>query len=184
MKELETNNLVLRKFKLTDAKKAYENWAGVSEIAKLSDFKVHANVEETKAIIKMGSGEEGEDMYIYGIFLKNTNEPVGFVRIYQVSAINKTCKIYFTVGKKWFNKGISNEAIKRVLEDLFEDKGYNVVICEYYSNVDYLFKRILESVGMYKEAVLRQRKISEVGNMQDKIIYSITKQEYESLVKC
>ena len=37
---------------------------------------------------------------------------------------------------------------------------------------------------MYKEAVLRQRKISEVGNMQDKIIYSITKQEYESLVKC
>lgn len=101
-----------------------------------------------------------------------------------MSAINKTCKIYFTVGKKWFNKGISNEAIKRVLEDLFEDKGYNVVICEYYSNVDYLFKRILESVGMYKEAVLRQRKISEVGNMQDKIIYSITKQEYESLVKC
>ena len=152
MKTLETKNLILRKFFLEDAEYAYQNWAGVKEIAEISDFAAHKNIEETKKIIQAGLGDEGEDIFTWAIVMKEANIPVGFVRIYEAVPKDKICKLTWTVEKKLRHKGISNEAIRKVMEYMFEKKGFE----------------------------LRQRKIyQKTGEKINKIIYSITKEEYE-----
>lgn len=180
MKTLETKNLILRKFFLEDAEYAYQNWAGVKEIAEISDFAAHKNIEETKKIIQAGLGDEGEDIFTWAIVMKEANIPVGFVRIYEAVPKDKICKLTWTVEKKLRHKGISNEAIRKVMEYMFEKKGFELIVVEYFSPLDELSKPVLEELGMKKEAELRQRKIyQKTGEKINKIIYSITKEEYE-----
>ena len=178
MKKLETERLILRKFEIEDAEQAYNNWAGVKKIADMSDFKVHSSVNETREIIEMGLGDE-EESATWAIELKETHELVGYIRIYEASTINKTCKTNWAIGYKWLGQGISNEAMKSVIEYLIMEKGYNVIVYEYYSNIDSICKPILEDIGMKREAVLKERKInSKTGEKLDKIIYSILKEDY------
>lgn len=45
---LETNRLILRKFKIEDAEDMYNNWASDNEVTKYLSWKTHLNIEETK----------------------------------------------------------------------------------------------------------------------------------------
>ena len=47
---LETDRLILRKFKIEDATDMYNNWASDNEVAKYLSWKTHLNIEETKEI--------------------------------------------------------------------------------------------------------------------------------------
>ena len=71
MKEIETENIILRKFMKKDAKEAFENWAGVSSLADISDFAVHSNVEETEEIIEKGLVDSNADQYTMAIIFKD-----------------------------------------------------------------------------------------------------------------
>ena len=52
MKKIESENILLRKFQTEDAEEAFKNWAGIKEIADLSDYRVHTSAEETKQMIE------------------------------------------------------------------------------------------------------------------------------------
>lgn len=174
MKSLETEELILRKFDEKDAEAAYKNWAGIKELADISDFSVHANIEETRKIIRIGLGENNEDTYAWAIELKDSKELVGFVRIYEICRKNKKCKIIWTLGYKWWHKGISNKAIREITRYLFEEEGFNIVVAEHYSDMEELRSPILKDAGMVKEATLKARKVdTKTGKILDKIIYSV-----------
>ena len=126
MKKLETERLILRKFEVEDAQQAYNNWAGVEKIADMSDFRVHSSVNETREIIQIGLGDE-EESATWAIELKETHDLVGYIRAYEASITNKTCKISWGIGYKWLGQGISIEAMKSVIEHLIIDKDFNVV---------------------------------------------------------
>ena len=182
MKEIETNNILLREFKIEDAEVAFENWAGIKKIADLSDFRVHSSVDETKQMIEIGLGDGEGERYTVAIIFKETNEATGFIRIYDISTKNKTCKIRCVVGKKWLNTGkekLYSEAISTITSNLLEN-GFDVVSYEccdgsefYKTNV-----KILENTDFEQEAVLHQRVVNEeTGEKSNKVIYSIFKQK-------
>ena len=74
------------------------------------------------------------------------------------------------------------EALEKVLDYLFKEKGFNIVVAKFYDSNDEVTKiksKTLENVGMKKEAVLRNRKINEkTKKPENKIIYSILKEEF------
>lgn len=184
MKRLETQRVILRDFKIKDAKQAYENWASVGELAEVSDFKEHESMEETKQMIQMGMGQENEDWYTWAIELKETQEVIGFIRVYEESKKNKNCKIRWMLGYNWWNKGYTEEALKEVIKYTFEQKDINIIICDFMENIEYRVRKTLEQIGMTKEATLKQRRYdSKTGKFLNEIIYSITKQEYKEMTK-
>ena len=71
------------------------------------------------------------------------------------------------------------EALKPAIDYLLNEKNFNVIISEFYDGCDKLTKikrKILENVGMTKEAVLHKRKINtKTGLPENRIIYSIIK---------
>ena len=50
-KRLETTNLILRKFKLVDAKAMYNNWASDLDVTKFLTWNSHNNIEVSKSVI-------------------------------------------------------------------------------------------------------------------------------------
>lgn len=124
MKRIETKNILIREFKTDDAKQAFDNWAGIKKIADLSDFKVHSSVDETKQMIEIWLGDDEGERYTLAIIFKETEEVAGFIRIYDISKKNRTCKIELIVGKKWLNAG-KEKSLKSVA--IFYKRYYNIV---------------------------------------------------------
>ena len=128
--------------------------------------------------IWLGDGE-GE-RYTIAIIFKETEEVAGFIRIYDMSLKNKTCKIRFIVGKKWLNSGkerLYAEAINNIASYLLKN-GYDVVSYECNDGSEFYKTnlKILEYTSFEKEAVLHKRIINEnTGEKSNPIIYSIFK---------
>lgn len=182
MKEIETDNILLREFKVEDAEVAFDNWAGIKRMADLSDFRVHLSVDETRQMIEIGLGDGEGERYTVAIIFKETNEVTGFIRIYDISTKNKTCKIRFVVGKKWLNAGkekLYSEAINAIASNLLEN-GFDVISYECCDGTEFykIKVKILENTDFKQEAVLHQRIVNEeTGEKNNKVIYSIIKQK-------
>lgn len=88
----------------------------------------------------------------------------------------------FGIAFKYIEKHYMEEALNCVLEYIFNEKGLNMVVSKFYDGNEEItnFKTtILDTIGMKKEAVLRNRKINEkTGILENQVIYSITKDEF------
>ncbi len=49
MKDLETKNLKIRKFKMDDVEDVYKNLATIQELKNCSEYHIHKNIYETSA---------------------------------------------------------------------------------------------------------------------------------------
>lgn len=182
MEKIETENIILREFEISDAEEAFKNWAGIKRLADMSDFKVHSSAEETREMIEMGLGDGEAERYTIAVIFKDTMELAGFIRIYEISLENKTCKIEFVVGKKWQEANKDEfyvEAINNIVFRLLRD-GFDVVSYVHYNmhEDNDLKVRIIKEAGFEKEAVLHDRIVDKkTGKKYDKVVYTIFKKE-------
>ncbi len=122
---LETNNLLLKQFRLDDAQAMFDNWASDPEVTKYLTWETHPNVEVTKAIIKEWVEEyKKPNTYRYAIMLKKTGELIGGIDV--VKYTNGVPEIGYCLAKKHWNKGYMTEACKALIKQLF-DAGFNKI---------------------------------------------------------
>ena len=79
--------------------------------------------------------------------------------------------------QKFWNKCYATESLKRVIEYLFEEIGFEVIYANHMSN-NPGSGRVMEKSGMKKEGILRGRMIDKDRIRNDLVYYSITKEEY------
>ncbi len=116
---------------------------------------------------------------IWAIEEKSTSEVIGFINAFERSDANKVCKFKFGIALNKVDTGFMEEALKVIIDYLFNEKGFDVLISEFYDGCEKLTpikREILEKVGLTEEAVLHKRKINEkTGVAENKVIYSIFK---------
>ena len=182
MKDFETENLKIRKFKLEDANDVHENLATEERLTKCLGYHIHKDVEETKIMVKSFIKEYEMNEYIWAIEEKDSNIVIGYLRASEISKSNKLCKIKFGIGLKWLDTGYMEEALNCILNYLFEE-GFNIIITEFCDGHEELTKikeKILKNVWMKKEASLSNRRINKKTKLSENlIIYSIMKEEFE-----
>lgn len=70
-KKIETENLILRKFELSDAQAMYKNWGSDSEVTKFLTWGPMKDVDISKTVVKSWVEEyEKENFYQWAIVLK------------------------------------------------------------------------------------------------------------------
>ena len=70
---LETNRLILRRFRLDDAQAMYDNWASDPEVTKFLTWPIHGNVEISRSILQSWIDAYADnDTYQWAIVLKKT----------------------------------------------------------------------------------------------------------------
>ena len=181
-KNLETERLILRKVKKEDAIYAYNNWCSSDKVSKYVIWDKHENMDVTKELFENWENDyENLDTFRWIVELKDTHEVIG-----TIDAVGKkyfkydVCEIGYCYGEKCWNKGYGTEILKRVIEYLFEEVGFEVIYANYMNN-NPGSGRVMEKSGMKKEGVLRGRILDKDGIRNDLISYSITKEEYFNL---
>lgn len=172
---LETERLILRRFKIEDAKDMYNNWATDKECNKYLTWELHKNIDETKTIINKWIEEYETGSYNWVVELKSTSELIGAISVVRAHKKDLNCEVGYCYGAKYWGNGYASEVLKRVIDYLLYDCNFHLVEAHHISG-NPASGRVMQKAGMHREAVLRDRRINKhTKKLNDLIIYSITK---------
>ncbi len=128
MRELETARLRLRKVCASDAQAIFENWASDDEVTKYITWPTHQSIEDTKRILSIWLKEyDNEPCYRYGIERKADGVLMGMIDV--VGFFGGKPVIGYASGRAFWNNGYMTEALRAVVEELFQD-GYETIVIE------------------------------------------------------
>ncbi len=125
MQNLETDRLILRRFKIIDAEAMFRNWASDKEVTKYLTWPPHKDVEVSRAVLEDWIVRYSDDNYYnWAITLKeNSDEPIGNIAVNQMREDTAVMHIGYCLGRKWWHAGIMTEALKAVLDFLLDTVG-------------------------------------------------------------
>ena len=176
-KEIETDRLLLRKFKLSDAEEMYKNWANDDNVTRYITWPTHKDIEETRRVVEGYVNDSARDNYYHWcIVLKETNEAVGSIGAFRLYDDLKLFEIGYCIGKKFWNKGITTEAMKALIKFFFEEVGVNRIEARH-DVKNPASGRVMIKSGLKFEGILRQAGKTNNG-INDKAVYAILKEEW------
>ena len=182
MRKLETERLILRKFRKKDLDDMYEiasdeKVVETSFFAEHSVFCSHTSKEDTLRVIESAMHDYGTYESCWAIEEIKTHKVIGHIRIDDASLKNKQCTLIWSLSIKYWGQGYAEEVLKRMFKYLFEEHPFEIIVVKYYTNKVFS-NPILDNAGMKKDAVLRNRRInSHTGEKESLVVYSILKEE-------
>jgi ribosomal-protein-alanine N-acetyltransferase len=176
-KLIETERLILRKFKLNDYEDMYRNWASDDDVTRYITWATHKNMDETKEVVsRYVFDSERNDYYHWCIVLKETNEAVGSIGAFRLFEELGMFEVGYCIGKKFWNMGITTEAMNAIIKFFFEEVGVNRIEARHDTKNPASGAVMLKS-GMQLEGVLRQAGKNNTG-ICDSAVYGILREDY------
>lgn len=177
-KQLETERLILRKFKIDDYAKMYDNWASEDAVTKYLTWKSHENQDVTKSVLTdWVDNYANNDFYNWAIELKEEDKLIGNISVVNYREETMSAILGYCMGSKWWGKEIMPEAAKAVLKYLFEEVGFNRIAADHDKN-NPKSGRVMQKIGMTYEGTLRSAGFCNQGII-DEVWYSILKSEWD-----
>lgn len=179
--KIETERLILRKIRLSDAEAMYENWANDPEVTKHLPWDTHANVEETRRIIQHWIDIEDEPLcFRWAMELKEIGQVIGLIDCANVRALHESCEIGYSMSRRFWNRGVMTETVKAIIDYLFQQVEMNRITAKHLIK-NSASGRVMEKAGMTYEGTLRQYVRRKNGNGFDDVkLYSILREEYHA----
>ncbi len=114
---IETNRLILRPIKLVDAQQMFDNWACDPEVTRYLEWDAHKDVNETINIISTWLNEYkiNPSFFQWVIAVKEDNNIIGTITCFDDQEIG------YCIAKKYWNQGITSEALEAVIKFMFEE---------------------------------------------------------------
>lgn len=175
-KQLETERLILRKFKIEDSEKMFDSWVTDSETTKYLSWKPHKDISETREILNHWISNYENGYYNWVVELKDTHELIGNIAEVIKNKENNTVTLGYCYGSKYWNKGYASEALRCVIEYLLNNEGFYLVEA-YHRSSNPASGKVMQKAGMKYDGTLRERKLNPDGTRADNIYYSIKKDE-------
>lgn len=176
-KLIKTKRLVLRKFTKDDAFFVYKNWASDNEVTKYLKWPTHSSIDVTEKLIHQWvKNYENKNFYKWAITLKeNINEPIGDISVNELNEITSTAIIGYVLSKSYWNQGIMTEALKAVINFLFNEvKVKKIDATHDVNNVN--SGKVMQKSGMkYIKTIYKASKNNQ--GVCDVCYYSIKKED-------
>ncbi|MBE6838299.1 MAG: GNAT family N-acetyltransferase [Ruminococcus sp.] len=176
---IETERLVLRRFRYTDDDAMLKYWVADEKIQSLYSEPVYSTKDEVKGLLDKYIGSyEREDYYRWAITEKGSDECIGQIAFFLVDNKNHFAEIEYCVGSSFQCKGYATEATRALIAYGFEKMNlHKVQICTKTINVP--SKRVIEKCGFIYEGTLRDYFCMD-GVYVGRLYFSILREEYES----
>lgn len=128
---LETDRLLLRPFTYEDSEDVFTCWESDPDVAKYMFWTSHNDIGKTKEWISFEIGQiEEDDWYRFALVLKETNELIGTGLIYFEEEVD-SWEIGYNLGKKYWGKGYTTEAMKQIISFAQEELGITEIVGRY-----------------------------------------------------
>lgn len=170
---METKRLIIRQFKASDVQSCFENFGQDSSLGR---FLIMFPMKDVGEMEKWIDGIV-DNQNIWLIQEKSTMEPMGYVSIDIPYDVLKIGEIAYFLGEKFQRKGYASEALRCILEYLFNQRNLYLVEAKVNEN-NTASKYLLEKIGFKQDAILRGRRIDfESKERNALVIYSLLKRE-------
>jgi RimJ/RimL family protein N-acetyltransferase len=171
---IETERLVLRIPKFTDAAVLFDTYMQDPEVTRYVMWRPHTSIDQTIEFLKgCIAAWEGERRFPYVILLKGSDNPIGMVDFHITGTI---VGIGYVMGRAYWGKGYMPEAVQIIVNWALEQPSiYRVCAdCDVENTAS---ARVMEKVGMQREGVLRRYSIHPNINDEprDCYLYAIVK---------
>ena len=173
--ELTTERLTLRRFELEDAASAYYNWTSDPEVTKYLTWPTHQSVEQTEQVIKEFwiANYDKKDFYEWAIELNEIEQPIGSISAVRVDDNIDAVEIGYCIGREFWHKGYTSEALKEVMRFFFEEVGAGRVSARHDVNNPNSGK-VMQKCGMEYEGTMRRADRNNTG-ITDVAVYAKVK---------
>ncbi len=174
---IETDRLILRRYVIEDADAMYKNWASDSEVTKFLTWQPHSSVEVSRSIIENWLKEYSDEKYYqWAIVLKaNGNEPIGDISVGQMNEDISMVHIGYCLGRAWWRRGIMSEALKAVMDFMFDTVEVNRVESRH-DPMNPNSGKVMQKCGMKYEGTLRSADRNNQG-ICDACYYALLRSE-------
>lgn len=175
--KLETKRLILRRFTNEDADAMYKNWASDEEVTKYLTWASHKSLKDSQDVIEEWvKNYSGESYYQWAIVLKdNGDEPIGSITVVNMKKDISMVHIGYCIGRKWWHKGVTSEALKAVMDFLFDVVEVNRIEARHDPRNPNSGK-VMKKCGMKYEGTLRSADWNNQG-ICDACYYALLKSE-------
>lgn len=154
---IETERLILRRFRVEDAQAMYDRWASDPEVTRFLTWPPHADADVTRRVIESWMAEyDKPDYYQWAITVKEQDDlPVGSISVVSHNDAVRKAEIGYCIGRAWWRQGITSEALEAVIAFLFGEVGMGrVEACHDVNNPN--SGAVMRKCGMQKEGVMRR----------------------------
>ena len=174
---LETDRLVLRRYTRADAAAMYKNWASDSEVTKYLMWPTHTSQEISQSIIEEWISQySNENYYHWAVILKdNGDEPIGDIAVADMKEDISMAHIGYCIGRAWWHKGITSEALSAVMDFLFDIVDVNRIEARHDPR-NPNSGRVMIKCGMKYEGTMRSSDWNNQG-ICDACYYALLKSE-------
>ncbi len=174
---IETDRLILRRYVIEDADAMYKNWASDSEVTKFLTWQPHSSVDVSRSIIEDWLKEYSDEKYYqWAIVLKdNGNEPIGGISVVHMNEDISMVHIGYCLGRAWWRRGIMSEALKAVMDFMFDTVEVNRVESRH-DPMNPNSGKVMQKCGMKYEGTLRSADRNNQG-ICDACYYALLRSE-------
>ena len=177
-KTIETERLILRRFRLEDAEDMYHNWACDPEVTRFLTWPAHKNAEVSEKVLQewVPHYEDG-GYFSWAVELKEIGQPIGSIAVVKLNEEVGSADMGYCIGRKYWGQGLMPEALKAVMDYLFDEVGLNrVAACHDVNNPK--SGRVMEKAGMKLEGILRKAGKNNQG-ICDEVWHSMIRSDRE-----
>lgn len=177
--KIETERLILRRFRYTDDDAMLKYWISDPKIQSLYSEPVYCTKQEVKELLDKYIGSyEKNDFYRWAITLKKTDECIGQIAYFLVDNNNHFAEIEYCIGSLFQRKGFATEATKAVIQYGFDKINlHKVQIC--HKSINLPSRKVIEKCGFTYEGTLRDFFYQD-GKYIDRLYYSMLRDEFMS----
>ena len=173
---IETHRLVLRPFTVDDAEDMFTNWASDPEVTRFLTWPPHQNVDGTRWLLGQWTSHYDDGAYFqWAIEWKETGAVIGSIAVVKLEEAIESAEIGYCLGRAFWGRGIMPEALRAVMDYLFDTVGLNRVWAGHDVN-NPKSGRVMEKAGMKKEGILRASGVNNQG-IRDVAIWAALRED-------
>ncbi|MCR5324063.1 MAG: GNAT family N-acetyltransferase [Lachnospiraceae bacterium] len=175
---IETDRLILRRFRVEDAEDMFSNWASDPEVTKFLTWPPHSSVEVTRNLLSdwVLRYEDG-GYFNWVIEYKETGKAIGNISVVKLNEEVGSADIGYCMSRAYWGNEIMPEALKAVMDFLFDNVGLNrVAACHDANNPK--SGRVMDKAGMKLEGILREAGKNNLG-ICDKVWHAMIRSDRE-----
>ena len=175
---LETERLILRRWKETDADSLFE-YARDPDIGPIAGWPPHKSVEESLNVIRtVFTGAE-----CYAICEKGSDIAIGAVELKlnghtDMTGRDDECELGYWLGKPFWGRGYMPEAARELLRRGFEVLGMRCIWCGYYEG-NTKSKRVQEKLGFSHHHSCDELEVPLMNEVRTGHTNYLTKEQWE-----
>ena len=128
---LETDRLILRKFKYSDAEYMFKNWGSDPKVSKFLSWPTHSDVNVSQKIINNWIEEYNNNIYNWAIELKSIHEAIGAISIVELDEANEACEIGYCISSRCWNEDLLLKPLKLLLIIYLKKSIYNRIAAKH-----------------------------------------------------